>query len=87
MRLELQADCYAGIWLRSAVSATGPELLRGVSRELLVEDVAATGDDRSRQLEPQAYEHGTSAQRVRWFSRGYDAADLASCDTFSATSL
>jgi predicted metalloprotease len=89
VRLELQADCYAGIWAHS----TGQRnLLETGDIESAVNAAAAIGDDRLQKqatgtVSPDSFTHGTSAQRVRWFSRGYQSGKLASCDTFGASQL
>jgi hypothetical protein len=85
--LELQADCYAGVWANRAshqdlVLDTG-DLEEGLNA------ASAVGDDRL-QMESQGYvvpdsfTHGTSAQRVAWFRTGFESGEMTSCDTFSA---
>ncbi|HWT51771.1 MAG TPA: neutral zinc metallopeptidase, partial [Caulobacter sp.] len=93
VRLELQADCYAGVWASHAGEASGGRIVINRSD---IEDglgaAAAVGDDTLQkqtqgQVVPDSFTHGTSAQRMRWFTRGYDRGDLAACDTFSASRL
>jgi uncharacterized protein len=89
VRLELQADCYAGIWAHS----TGQrDLLEAGDIDSAVNAAAAIGDDRLQKQEtgtvsPDSFTHGTSAQRVRWFTRGYETGKLEACDTFAANQL
>jgi predicted metalloprotease len=87
VRLELQADCYAGVWLHS-VSRAG-ELTRADVRDIL-NAAAIVGDDFQRQragvpLEPETWTHGSSAQRTGWVSRGKDSGRPAVCDTFAGS--
>jgi predicted metalloprotease len=85
VRLELQADCYAGVWAHSAFRRG--ELEEGDVDEALTAS-EAVGDDRLQrraggQIDPDSFTHGTSAQRKKWFEAGYTAGDPADCDTFS----
>jgi uncharacterized protein len=95
VRLELQADCYAGVWANHAESvptASGQPLIRDVTRE----DVAAALDTAERigddfiqshlgggQVDESQFSHGSSAQRERWYTTGYETGDPARCDTFA----
>lgn len=90
VRLELQADCYAGLWAHHAERAR-PILESGDVEEALGA-ASAIGDDRlQRQTQgtvvPESFTHGTSAQRVRWFRRGLEQGDSRSCDTFNTPTL
>jgi predicted metalloprotease len=85
VRLELQADCFAGIWGHS--TAQRDMLERGDVEEALTA-ASAIGDDRlqrqaGRGVNPESFTHGSSEQRVRWFRRGLESGDPAACDTFS----
>ncbi|HUP33126.1 MAG TPA: neutral zinc metallopeptidase [Gaiellaceae bacterium] len=85
VRLELQADCLAGIWGHSAY-AQGDLLETGDLEEGLAA-AAAVGDDRIQQqagqeVNPEAFTHGTGEQRVKWFRKGFDTGDPTACDTF-----
>jgi uncharacterized protein len=85
VRLELQADCLAGIWGHSAY-AKGDLLETGDLEEGL-NAAAAVGDDRIQQqsgqgVNPEAFTHGTSEQRVKWFRTGFDSGDPTACNTF-----
>jgi predicted metalloprotease len=91
VRLELQADCYAGVWghqaAQSGRAAQGRvELERGDLEEGL-NAAAAIGDDRIQRMSggrvaPDRFTHGSSEQRVTWFRRGFDAGDYRACETF-----
>jgi len=94
VQLELQADCYAGVWGHAA-SANGRaaqgkvELDPGDAEEAL-RAAAAIGDDRLQRLGtgrvmPEKFTHGSSEQRVTWFKRGFDTGDPKACDTFSSS--
>jgi len=85
VRLELQADCYAGIWANHAQQQR--QILEPGDIEEGLAAAAAIGDDRLQreaggQVVPESFTHGTSDQRVRWFSRGYQTGDPQACDTF-----
>lgn len=86
VRMELQADCFAGVWAHS----TGRRdiLERGDIEEGL-NAAAAIGDDRIQQqttgqIQPESFTHGSSKERVEWFRRGYESGDPRQCDTFGA---
>ncbi len=86
VRLELQADCLAGVWARRAEEAR-PMLERGDIEEGL-NAAAAVGDDRLQRASrgyvvPESFTHGTSQQRVTWFRRGLEGGEIRACDTFS----
>ena len=89
VRLELQADCYAGIWAHS----TGQRnLLEQGDIQSALDAASAIGDDKLQReatgrVRPDSFTHGTSAQRVRWFDRGYETGDMKACDTFGANPL
>jgi uncharacterized protein len=92
VRLELQADCFAGVWAKHAV-ATG--YIEQVSRSDIADGLdaaAAVGDDRIQQeteghVSPDSFTHGTAAQRQRWFTTGYNTGNMRSCNTFASRSL
>ncbi len=89
VRLELQADCYAGVWA-STVYREGA-LQQGDLKEAFTAS-EAVGDDRLQRqatghVNPDTFTHGTSEQRRDWFTTGYRSKDPAACDTFSAESL
>jgi predicted metalloprotease len=85
VRTELQADCLAGIWGHSTYER---KLLERGDLEEGLAAAAAVGDDRIQaqvtgQINPETWTHGSSAERTKWFRRGFDSGDPASCDTFS----
>jgi len=87
VRVELQADCFAGVW---ANSTNQRKILERGDVEEALKAAAAIGDDRLRRqstgtVSPESFTHGTSAQRVHWFRRGFESGRPASCDTFSTT--
>lgn len=89
VRMELQADCLAGVWGGRAAAAG---LLEAGDLEEALGAAAAIGDDRlQRQAQgrvtPDSFTHGSSAQRTRWFQRGFESGDPAQCDTFAARAL
>ena len=93
VRLELQADCYAGVWGHTAGeqgrAAQGKVELDPGDAEEALRAAAAIGDDRLQRLGtgrvmPEKFTHGTSEQRVTWFRRGFDSGDPRQCDTFSS---
>ena len=91
VRLELQADCFAGVWAAVAQQQNA-KLMEPGDFEQGLNAAGAIGDDRlQRQSQgrvvPEAFTHGTSEQRQRWLKRGMTTGDIRQCDTFSAQSL
>ncbi len=89
VRLELQADCFAGIWAHSTQQR---DLLEAGDIESAIGAAAAVGDDRLQRqatgtVSPDSWTHGSSEERMRWFRRGYDTGSIPACDTFSANQL
>jgi len=85
VRIELQADCYSGLWARHAERRFGS--LEPGDIDEAMNAAAAIGDDALQrasqgQVVPDSFTHGTSEQRQRWFHRGYESGDPQSCDTF-----
>jgi len=87
--LELQADCYAGVWAANAASVSnGAVTVNGGDMEAGMKTAEAIGDDTLQQrsggrVSPDGFTHGSSAQRVEWLRRGYQSGDPAVCDTFA----
>jgi predicted metalloprotease len=99
VRVELMADCLAGVWAHHATAAVDPESGETFLQPLTEQDVAdalsaaaAVGDDRIQeqlqgQVSPETFTHGTSEQRQRWFTIGYDGGQPAACDAFDVDEL
>ncbi|QXL85628.1 neutral zinc metallopeptidase [Comamonas sp. NLF-1-9] len=90
VRLELQADCYAGVWAQHSQQAKG--WLEQGDIASAVNAAEQIGDDTLQRkssgvVRPDAFTHGSSAQRVRWFTQGYQSGSVQSCDTFGARTL
>jgi uncharacterized protein len=90
VRLELQADCFAGVWAHHANNAR--QLLEEGDVAEAMNAAAKIGDDAlqrgsSRAVMPESFTHGTSAQRQRWFDKGLQGGSVKGCDTFSSRSL
>jgi uncharacterized protein len=90
VRLELQADCFAGVWAYHANQARG--IIENGDIETALNAATAIGDDALQQqaqgyVVPDSFTHGTSAQRVRWFKRGIDSGKVDACNTFQARQL
>jgi predicted metalloprotease len=90
VRLELQADCFAGVWANHADRARGVVEAGDIDEALNA--AAAIGDDRLQKqaqgrVVPEAFTHGSSAQRQRWFKRGFESGSMSSCDTFNTNTL
>jgi predicted metalloprotease len=85
VRLELQADCYAGVWAKS-----DQNLLEPGDIDEALSAASAVGDDRLQRaargsVNPDTFTHGSAAQRSAWFKRGFESGDVKSCDTFSGS--
>ncbi len=90
VRVELQADFYAGVWANHTQKATG--FMEPGDLEEALNAASAIGDDRLQKqatgrVVPDSFTHGTSAQRVRWFRKGFESGDVSQGDTFNATEL
>jgi predicted metalloprotease len=98
VRLELQADCYAGMWTKGAVSSTDESGVRifeeidGADISEALDAARTVGDDRIQEasggrVNPDGWTHGSSEQRMQWFRTGFEKGSLEACDTFSASQL
>ncbi len=98
VRLELMADCLAGMWVKNATQTTdakGTTFLKPISQQDVqsaLSAASAVGDDRIQKastgrVNPETWTHGSSAQRQKWFLTGYQSGDLNQCNTFAATNL
>ena len=90
VKLELQADCFAGVWGKR------PDAMKNTpdpgALEAALAAATAIGDDRLQQqaqgrIVPESFTHGSSEQRVRWFKRGFETGDINQCNTFKAARL
>ncbi|OMG56685.1 hypothetical protein BJN45_03485 [Azonexus hydrophilus] len=90
VRMELQADCLAGVWGKR--TDTMKSVLEPGDLEAALTAASAIGDDRLQQqsqgrIVPESFTHGSSAQRMRWFRRGFDSGDFNQCNTFKTKQL
>jgi predicted metalloprotease len=88
VQMELQADCYAGVWGRKA-DERGNVAITEAELDQALNAAAAVGDDRIQQktqgrVDPESWTHGSAEQRRSWYLRGFRSAALGACDTFSA---
>ena len=94
VKLELQADCFAGVWAKGAsdtTSANGQRIFKSLTAQDIqqgIDTAGKIGDDTLQQrsgqaINPAEFTHGTSADRQKWFSRGYNSGTPENCDTFA----
>ncbi len=86
VRMELQADCYAGVWAHNADRAR--QIIEQGDVEEALGAASAVGDDTIQRrtqghVVPDSFTHGSAKQRMEWFKRGLDSGDAGSCDTFA----
>ena len=95
VKLELQADCYAGVWAKNATGTddgSGQKIFKSITEQDIqqgLDTAAKIGDDALQKrgggsVDPHTFTHGTSAQRQEWFGRGYETGSPKNCDTFAA---
>jgi uncharacterized protein len=89
VKLELQADCFAGVWGRATEQRN---IIDQSDIESGLQAAAAVGDDRLQKMatgrvSPESFTHGSSAQRTQWFQRGLDSGQISACNTFGATTV
>jgi uncharacterized protein len=92
VRVELQADCFAGVWANRADQKSGGKMIDDKDVDQALAAASAIGDDRLQKqaqgrIVPDSFTHGSSAQRTRWFRIGLDSGDPNKCDTFRAQQL
>jgi predicted metalloprotease len=90
VRVELQADCLAGVWAHHANQARG--IIEAGDVEAALNAATAIGDDNLQKqgrghVTPESFTHGSSEQRVRWFSKGLETGKVGNCDTFAAKQI
>jgi predicted metalloprotease len=90
VRLELQADCYAGVWAHHAQNSR--QIIEAGDVEEALNAAAQIGDDTLQSksggpVSPESFTHGTSEQRMTWFKRGMDTGDIKQCNTFDKNAL
>ena len=90
VKMELQADCFAGVWANRAQESK--DIIEPGDIKEALGAASAIGDDRIQKqtqgyVVPDSFTHGSSEQRVRWFTRGYESGRLQDCDSFNARQL